>query len=356
MAAIFFRRANGRCLRAILTLSRFRALVRWSFKHRGSKTLDTAAPGRAPTWHHGDMERDASQKKRATARARTRAQPATATEPREAALRGMAKREGNDGVKQALSSAESRRDALLAYIGNRLGAIRSAQQAETRAQAHTGAWVDQMARGAKGMALPDPSRWSAPAQAYRHAIEALASGDLARGTQLLERAHEMESRAFETLPAQVDLPESERDVAPLPDEARGSQGGEGCPRRAATELLAQADTIVRVSDDADAVSGRRMRQHRGWWDREPEEESTAKDDPKDKARAATPTTGTERATERAGSASERTRPERTPETQASDVAAKEQGRAPEREAPAKEAEDAGQDAAERVRSLARKKR
>ena len=300
------------------------------------------------------MERDASQKKRGTTRASARGKAAPATEPREAALRTLAKREGNDGVKQALSSSESRRDALLGYIGGRLGAIRNAQGAETRAQAQSRAWVDQVARGQKGMALPDPSRWAAPAQAYRHAIEALASGDLARGTQLLERAHDLETRAFETLPAQVELPEAERTVAPLPDEARNHQGGEGCPRRSATELLASADAIVRVSDDADAVSGRRVRAHRGWWDREPEEEPATKDEKTStrSARSTAPATASEQAAEKTVT----TQSERAPEATTPEAPAPVQERAPERDGPATNEDDAGKQAADRVRSVARKKR
>ena len=315
------------------------------------------------------MQHDAAAKKnRSPSRGGTRGKATPSTEPREAALRSLAKREGNDGVKQTLSSSETRRDALLAFIGGRLGAIRNAQQAEARSQAHARQWVDQLARGAKGVAAPDPSRWSAPAQAYRHAIEALAAGDLARGTHLLERAHEAERRAFEALPAQVDLPESERSVAPLPDEARGTQG-EGCPRRGATELLAQADAILRVSDDADVTSGRRVRQHRGWWDREPDAAQEDKDTQKKGSPGASQPGEAVATTEKTPDAQRATKvdaartkaagsPARTPDAA---LEAPVRERLPETDtsptgAAAESDKEAPAAAADRVRTIARKKR
>ena len=302
------------------------------------------------------MERDASLKNRGNTRARARTKTAPTAEPREAALRTLAKQEGNDGVKHALSASECRRDGLLAYVSGRLGAVRNAQQAETRAQAHSRDWVDQVARGTKGMTPPDPSRWAAPAQAYRHAVEALAQGDLARGAHLLERAHDLETRTFEALPAQVEVPEAERTVAPLPAEARATHGGEGCPRRAATEILAQADAIVRVSDDADAVSGRRIRSHRGWWDREPDEDAVGKDEKKSERAASPSSATTETAAAHDTAAGRGPDAERTPETAAPEKIAPIQEHAPERDAPSNDAAGAGKGAAARVRNVARKKR
>jgi hypothetical protein len=198
-------------------------------------------------------------------RARAAQGRAPAKAPPEAALSALVKG-GNDGVRDALADSGKKRDALLQFIGARLGVMRGVQLAEQAAEGSRRRWFDEVARGRAGFALPDPSRWGEPARLYRRAIDALCAGDLGRGTDLVRRAHEAELRAMEHVPAQVDVPDGAREAATLPAEAAEGADGQGCPRTSRPELIAQAEAIERVAQGARPVTDRPARVHRGWWD------------------------------------------------------------------------------------------
>jgi hypothetical protein len=191
---------------------------------------------------------------------------APAQAPPEAALGSLARKSGNDGVKAALADTGKKRDALLQFVAARLGAMKAAQSAEKQAEAGRRQWFDEVARGKTGFGLPDPSRWGEPARMYKRAIEALCAGDLGRGVDLVRQAHAAEERAFAGVPVQVDLPDEMKDAGTLPEEATSGSDGEGCPRTARPELLAEADAIARVAQGARAVTLPPARTHRGWWD------------------------------------------------------------------------------------------
>ncbi|MEN9787357.1 MAG: hypothetical protein RLZZ299_2621 [Pseudomonadota bacterium] len=214
------------------------------------------------------MERDAARgkKKAAPAPARTAAVSARAGKaPDDAALAHLARRDGNEGVRDRLGGAGERRDMLLAHIEARLSAMKGVQGAKQRAMASERRWFNDAAQGKQGFGLPDPSRWAAPAARYRRAAELLCAGNLAQGTEVLREAAAAERAAREAVPVQVDVPEDYAVDAALPSAAEGPSDA-GCPRRNAPGLFALADEVLRAAAGSGEVTARRVRAHRGWWD------------------------------------------------------------------------------------------
>lgn len=192
-------------------------------------------------------------------------------------LAQLAKKLGNDRVQGMLQQATGKRDALLEFVRGRLVQVKVAQQAELRSMSKHRVWFDEVARGKTGFKLPDPTRWRGPALLYKRAIQALCAGDLGRGAQLLEKAVEAERAAFESMPAQVQVPSSTTKPAGAPDESAFIESGETCPPTEASQALAAADDIIKVSDQAPLQAmPRNPRQHRGWWDVEVEDDAEKK--------------------------------------------------------------------------------
>lgn len=223
------------------------------------------------------MERDASRGKKKASSAPTRGAPtagARGKAPDDAALAQLARRDGNEGVRDRLDGAGARRDTMLAHIEARLAAMKGVQGAEQRAMASERRWFNDAAQGKQGFGLPDPARWAVPAARYRRAAELLCAGNLAQGTEVLREAAAAERTAREAVPVQVDVPEAYAVNAALPDAVEGPSDA-GCARRNAPALFALADEVLRAADGAGEVTARRVRAHRGWWDVENEPEADA---------------------------------------------------------------------------------
>jgi hypothetical protein len=248
-------------------------------------------------------------------------------------LAQLAKKVGNAQVGSLLGEAVGKRDALLAFVQQRLAEVQTVQQAEQEEQVRRRKWWHQVGRREPGFGLPDPTRWRRTAQIYKRAAEALCAGDISRGAHLLDQAVAAERAAFETVPDQVELPE--RLVAPraLPEERPFVADGETCPARQAPEILQQADAIVRVSDRMAEMPVPETRRTHRWWEA-PEDEALDKKDPKKEAgdaAAVARTEGTAEAREPARRPDTARAPERVEAPEAERIPA--QGPVPEQAPP-----------------------
>lgn len=187
-------------------------------------------------------------------------------------LRRLGKVLGNEALVGKMAQNERLRDALLAFVAERLQAIELAQRAEKRAMEERGGWYRRLMRGERGLSLPEPSRWGGPALLYRKAAEAICAGELGRGAELLEQATEADRATFKALPGQVELAAKDRRPPGDADAAALVQAGEGCAPTTAPELFAAAERIEAVTEAARAVGVYPNRGPHHWWEVEVDEE------------------------------------------------------------------------------------
>jgi len=192
-------------------------------------------------------------------------------------MAAMAKGLGNHEIQQRLKRAGGQRDAMLAFIVDRLKKVRDVQLRESAVLNQKDQWWRDAAWREPGVWSPEPQRWATVAKEYRLAIEALCRGDLTRGAQLLERAMNTERAAVEAVPTGMGL---------LPDEeaerGEGFQGppgmdeveqGEGCPECERPADAKLAGEIERFTHTARDLRGIRVIPHATpWWEEEEEEE------------------------------------------------------------------------------------
>lgn len=248
-------------------------------------------------------------------------------------LRRLGRVLGNDALSGKVAGNDRLRDALLAFVAERLQAIELAQRAEKKALQTRGDWFRRTMRGERGITLPEPSRWAGPAHLYRKAGEALCAGDLGRGADLLRQATEADRATFKAAPKQLDLRPKERAAAVDPAAMQEARAGEGCNPTTAPELFAAATRIEAVTQDARAVGIWPTRGQHHWWEAEVEEEE-------DPARTGDRKLG-KRLREPAAQADLARRPDapvQAPAPAVEQVAAQLTPRAPEREAAAPKAE------------------
>lgn len=184
----------------------------------------------------------------------------------------LAKKVGNSQVGALLGAATEKRDALLAFVERRLSEIQMVQRAEQKEMGDQREWHLRVARGATGFTLPDPTRWHKTTQLYRRAAEALCAGDISRGAHLLDQAVAAERAAFDTVPAQIELPSALTAPSSTPEERPFVSEGESCPATKAPALFQRADAILRVTTTSDQVPVNRNNPLHRWWDA-PEEEA-----------------------------------------------------------------------------------
>jgi hypothetical protein len=290
------------------------------------------------------MSKDANLRKAASASAKKPAARGGAASKEAGAreLAALASKVGNDRVGDLVKGATQKRDALLAHILQRLGALKGAQAAELRAMSDRRVWFDEVARGQVGFGLPDAGRWREPALAYRRAAEALCAGDIGRGADLVRRAAEAEATAFASMPGQVDLPASEREAARAPQEANEAHDGDGCPVTHAPALFKLADAVIRVADRSPDVAQPRQNRRRAWWQNEEEDDAAKAEADTGRAApdaaAASKESASKEAAEKAAAA--RPKAEQAPETEVEKAPAKDARRAPT--SPAKAESDVAQ--------------
>jgi hypothetical protein len=189
----------------------------------------------------------------------------------------MARDLGNQAMRDRMARATGKRDALLAFIVERLGRVRDLQQREHAVLNRRTDWWRDLALQHPGVWLPEPERWGAVARAYRLAAEALASGHLTRGAQLLERAMETEQATTEALPWGLGLRPGEDTPAQGadhgPDAMDGIGDGEGCPQGGLPPGMAVAGEVERFRQTVPEGPQIRVVPHdHPWWEEEEEEE------------------------------------------------------------------------------------
>lgn len=170
---------------------------------------------------------------------------------------------GNAALAQKAGQSNSRRDAILEFIQQRLSQVHVVQQRELDQIAKDRVWYDEVARGKKGFALPDPTRWRRAGQLYGQALEALAQGHLGRAATLVDNAIAAERAAWAQLPKQVPRFDHERAPMEAPDARKGLGSGatsEGCD---VDEPMKIANGIVAVTAKAEAEKP--MRLQKSWW-------------------------------------------------------------------------------------------
>lgn len=191
-------------------------------------------------------------------------------------LRRASAKYGNDDVSQQLKKANTRRDALLAFILTRLITVREVQIKETHEINDREHWFRQAFRGRE--TIPDPTRWGETARKYQRAAEAIARGHIGRGCALIEQAIEAEYAAFDSTPDTLQDVLEEREApseAPpieRPPEMDKISPTETCSDIPVDPFIRQlASTIDGVQARAPLVGWRAKRPH-NWWGEEEEEE------------------------------------------------------------------------------------
>ncbi len=192
-------------------------------------------------------------------------------------MAAMAKGLGNQELQRRLERATGKRDAMLAFIADRLKKIREVQIRESGLLHQKDKWWRDAAWREPGVWSPEPQRWAAVAKEYRQAIEALCRGDLTRGAQLLERAIETERATIEQVPHGLGLDpdeDTERDqLEKGPDAMQETDEDEGCPERDAPEEAKLAHQIEAFTHTARDLRGIKVVPHATpWWEEEEDED------------------------------------------------------------------------------------
>lgn len=188
-------------------------------------------------------------------------------------LRNLSGKLGNDAVSGKLSEGSQAQAAMLDHIVERLEKIQKVQGVELSQIGDVRKWFRENAKNQAGYHTPDPTRWHEVTRLYMQAAEALCAGNLSRGSQLLERAAEVEQATFATLPTMVQqrLQDDEKSAATAPEEAAENITSGNTTRCARPAELAVGKQILAVQDTIhDAPPLPAKKQH--WWEELEEEE------------------------------------------------------------------------------------
>ena len=200
-------------------------------------------------------------------------------------LRRVTGRHGNDALSQELTKSNRKRDAMLAFILNRMQVMQETQKKELHTINDRELWFRQVFRGNKGSTLPDTTRWHDAAGKYKKAMEAICQGHLGRGVQLMEQAIQAEQDAFESLPNYVKS-QLEQNTGSQPQSPAGGRPAEAdaigatavCAQTAIHSGIRQlADRVLAMEAKAPLVGWRAKRPHHWWVEEEEDEENKNKE-------------------------------------------------------------------------------
>ncbi|MFT5684415.1 MAG: hypothetical protein ACI8RZ_005356 [Myxococcota bacterium] len=186
-------------------------------------------------------------------------------------LSRVAGKMGNQQLDGQLKKSADTRDALLAFIAQRLKTLHGVQLVERSEMLDQRQWYKEVARGQSGYHLPDTTRWHESAELYKRAANSMCNGNLGRGAQLMEQALEAERAAYKSMPIQVkqELDEKDKSASSTPQELPHVISATVCPTTGAPGELKYADRILGMSDQLeDSPPLPIMR----WWKEEIEEE------------------------------------------------------------------------------------
>ena len=171
-----------------------------------------------------DQKRPANTNRKAAA-----VKPLGAVDPSPQSARKIQKivrKGGNEDFARRMGMRAGMRDQMLAFVCERLRHVHGIQQMEHAEIKDVRTWFRSLARGRKGVLLPDTTRWHECASLYKRAGQALALGHVDRGAALIEKAMEAERAAMESAPKQVkdDLTRAE-EADPVAPAALGFAAG-----------------------------------------------------------------------------------------------------------------------------------
>lgn len=194
----------------------------------------------------------------------------------------LAKALGNDEIAKRIAQGNATRDQMLAFVAERVGAVRELQVRElalTRRDANWEWWRRASDSHRSGTAEPCPTRWHAPARAYEDAVNALCRGDLRRGEALLRDAIALEEETTDAMTELVDTTEAWR--ASVPDPGLFGTLVAETPTSGAcaepTPIRALVDAIVSVEQTVPEMPNRRRRRD-PWWTLDEDEEEEERPD------------------------------------------------------------------------------
>jgi len=199
----------------------------------------------------------------------------------------VAKVVGNQQMNARLADSTERRDVAMGFIIARLRKVQQRQDIELEAVGNRDKWERQLSLEHHGYKLPTPTRWHECAHLFKQAAQALCSGNLSRGAQLLDQALEAERVAQDSYPEFL-LNQARMDpTVPYqgPDEVQAVDSGEGCPKMELPKGIHIADKIMAVRTDADPVRERQPEKRHDWWQKEEDDG----DKPEDGAKKKKPT-------------------------------------------------------------------
>lgn len=224
-----------------------------------------------------DRKKQLAEKAGATAQGSARA-GGGARDPASSRLVRVGSALGNDALQQQLQRANGRRDAILAFICQRLGAVHEAQQREL-AQTNIRAREDWDRRVTDnhydGFTKPDPRRWHAAARLYDQAARALCSGRLSRGAELAELAWKAEQDAFSRTSTLIDTSDLENPTTAAPGR-EGLSSGDSCAPCDLPAAIDLAHSIQNVVDEI-AYPSTWPRIDDPWWTEAEEDEEEKPD-------------------------------------------------------------------------------
>lgn len=227
---------------------------------------------------------DAKAKGKAVPKAGAAAKEAPAKPDATSSAHKMAKVVGNQDMNARLADAGKRRDSALQFVIARLQKVSQRQNLEIDGVANREKWERQVSLSHKGFTLPMPTRWHECAHLYKLAAQALCSGNLSRGVQLLDRALESERITQDSFPDfLLDTDKMDKSVPTQgPADVLAINAGEGCPKIDMPKAVRLADKIMAVRTDADPVKEQRLNEHKGWWQAEEDGDGKPDDDSKKK--------------------------------------------------------------------------
>lgn len=196
-----------------------------------------------------------------------------------AILQKVSGKMGNESLQEQLKQRGGNRDQLLDFIVQHLQNIQSVQKIELGEMKNKEEWFRSVAKGENGFHLPQATRWHEAAKLFKRSAQAMCSGDLSRGKDLLDQALEQERAAYESLPKMVSdkLSKVARSGGEAPAEL-SKDGAEICPSTRLPQEIAIADQILNVRDVmGNAPPIRRTRPFTWWEDKEEESEEDEED-------------------------------------------------------------------------------
>ena len=182
-----------------------------------------------------------------------------------ARLHQVASKMGNTDLTKHLNENSSKRDQLLQFICHRLKEMHSVQDIERNQIAHQREWFKEVAKGKKGWHLPDPTRWHGAAQLFKRAANAICTGHLGRGAQLLNKALELEASTYESVPKMVQSKLDSKQMRPNsePVEMGNITSDAACSSIARPAGLHFADLILNIQDHLEKIPSLPIQ---NWWD------------------------------------------------------------------------------------------